>query len=219
MTSSKINQKNYNTWSSSYDDYPNPTVAIDEIHFPKFYKTWSKNKVLEIGCGTGRHTQRLVEQGNFVIGLDISEGMLSRAQEKLPNVKFIHDDFMQHKFSANSFEKILMSLVLEHISNLDSFFKKVSFILEKNGEILISEIHPKRGEQGSLAHFKTDDGNEIHLSSKSHCEDEILRSAAKSGLKLNLKKDILANAELTTIKEKWHKYQDRPMIQIWSFFK
>ena len=35
-----------------------------------------KEEVLEIGCGTGRHTRRLVEQGNSVTGLDLSEGML-----------------------------------------------------------------------------------------------------------------------------------------------
>ena len=124
MTSSKTNQKSYNIWASSYDSYPNPTVAIDELKFPEFYKSWTKKEVLEIGCGTGRHTQRLVEQGNSITGLDLSEGMLSIAQKKLPNVKFIHNDFMQHKFSANSYEKILMSLVLEHISDLDSFLKR-----------------------------------------------------------------------------------------------
>ena len=68
-------------------------------------------------------------------------------------------------------------------------------------------------------HFKNQDGEEIHLSSKPHCEEDILKAAEKAGLKLNLKKDILANAELTSIKEKWIKYQGKPMIQIWSFFE
>lgn len=219
MTSSKVNQENYNTWSSSYDDYPNPTVAIDELYFPSHYRDWSKKKVLEIGCGTGRHTKRLAGQENLVVGLDVSEGMLSKAKEKLPNVDFIHNDFMEHQFESNKFEKILMSLVLEHISYLDSFFDKVKFVLKEKGEILISELHPERGKKGSLAHFKTDNGNEIQLSSKPHSEYEILKAAEKAGLKLNIKKDILGDDELVKISEKWSKYLDMPMIQIWSFFK
>ena len=69
MTSSKTNQKNYNIWAPSYDSYPNPTVAIDELNFPEFYKSWSNKEVLEIGCGTGRHVQRRREQGNSITGL------------------------------------------------------------------------------------------------------------------------------------------------------
>ncbi len=34
----------YDRWAASYDQYPNWTVAVDELPFP----------VLEIGCGTGR---------------------------------------------------------------------------------------------------------------------------------------------------------------------
>ena len=52
----------------------------------------------------------------------------------------------------------------------------------------------QKEEQGSLAHFKTEGGNEIHLASETHKEDDILIAAGKAGLKLNLKKDILGNA-------------------------
>lgn|GEM_PF-1885793 len=41
--SKQNNQAGYNTWSSFYDTYPNPTVAADELAFPA---CWShvKNK-------------------------------------------------------------------------------------------------------------------------------------------------------------------------------
>ena len=60
MTSSEINRTNYNTWSKTYDATANPTVAIDEMFFPKMYCDWKGFKVLEIGCGTGRHTKRFL---------------------------------------------------------------------------------------------------------------------------------------------------------------
>ena len=219
MTSVKKNQENYNRWSSSYDNYPNPTVAIDDLYFPDFYKSWNNEDILEIGCGTGRHTQRLVAQGNSVVGLDVSDGMLEKAREKLPETKFIHGDFMCQSIEKNSFNKIIMSLVLEHISDLEIFFQKVNSILKEDGEILISEIHPKRSEQGALAHFKTPSGEEIYLSSITHSEDKILEATRKSGMRFNYKKNINGDDRLSQIHEKWSKYQNKPMIQIWSFKK
>ena len=48
MTNSKLNQKNYNIWSEFYDQYPNPTVAIDELKFPSMYSEIENQNVLEI---------------------------------------------------------------------------------------------------------------------------------------------------------------------------
>lgn len=69
---SKENQSGYNCWSEFYDSYPNPTVAIDDIYFPPFYSQIKNQSVLEIGCGTGRHTRRLLASNNHVTGVDIS---------------------------------------------------------------------------------------------------------------------------------------------------
>jgi len=38
--------------------------------------------LLEIGCGTGEHTRRFVDEGFEVTALDKYEGMLSIAREK-----------------------------------------------------------------------------------------------------------------------------------------
>jgi len=39
-------------------------------------------KILDIGCGTGRHTIELTRRGYSVVGIDLSESQLKRAQEK-----------------------------------------------------------------------------------------------------------------------------------------
>ena len=58
------------------------------------------DRVLEVGCGTGRNLSRLVEAvGNSgqVYGVDLSEGMLARAKaltarHKWQNVTLLHED-------------------------------------------------------------------------------------------------------------------------------
>lgn len=47
-----------------------------EIHFNKSLK------ILDIGCGTGRHTIELTQRGYCVVGVDLSDSQLKRAREK-----------------------------------------------------------------------------------------------------------------------------------------
>ena len=216
MTSSHLNQDHYDIWSSTYDKSPNATVMMDELKFPVLYADWSNKKILEIGCGTGRHTQRLVEQSNTVVGIDLSEGMLSQAKKKLPEVNFIHADFFAYEFEKHSFEKILVSLVLEHMDDLNLFFQKVHDIVVPHGEILISDLHPERIANGSFARFQNSEGEEIHLSSTAHTESSIFKAIEDASLTVNFKKYIHGNRELITFNEKWDKYLNRPMLQFWS---
>jgi SAM-dependent methyltransferase len=39
-------------------------------------------KILDIGCGTGRHSIELARRGYSIVGVDLSESQLKRAQEK-----------------------------------------------------------------------------------------------------------------------------------------
>lgn len=75
-------------------EYRNPKFVTgkdgpqaDTLRFLKFlkkdqkYKIENKN-VLDLGCGTGRNSNYLAEQGNKVIGIEISKTALSVAQNR-----------------------------------------------------------------------------------------------------------------------------------------
>ena len=221
MTSSQLNQQNYNIWSDFYDKYPNPTVAIDEMSFPDLYAHFSGMNILEIGCGTGRHTTRLIEQSNKVLALDVSDGMLQKAKSKIKSEKatFLHADFLVDQIPYAPFDGAIMSLVLEHISDLENFFKKLSELLKPGAEFCFSEIHPARSQKGTLAHFKTPIGDEVHLSSRAHTETEIETAALKNDFQTIIKKTICGNEKLIDLNPKWEKYLNNPMIQIWRIKK
>lgn len=63
-------------------------------------KLLNKNsKVLDIGCGTGRHLLEFSKLTPYVTGTDISSKMLNYAKEKLKNIsqaKFIHGNWMEN---------------------------------------------------------------------------------------------------------------------------
>jgi len=81
----------YDRWANTHDAMPNATVAADERTFPLLWPQRHGLRVLEIGCGTGRHTRRLAAQGNLVTALDVSAGMLAVARDDmaLRNVTFV----------------------------------------------------------------------------------------------------------------------------------
>ena len=52
-------------------------------------------KILDIGCGTGRHAIELAKRGYRVTGIDLSEAQLKRAKEKAKE-QGVKVDFQQH---------------------------------------------------------------------------------------------------------------------------
>ena len=68
-------------------------------------------RILDIGCGTGRHSIELARRGYTVVGIDLSESQLNRAQEKAAEQKlpvvFQRQDARNLLFSAE-FDLALM---------------------------------------------------------------------------------------------------------------
>ncbi|QDK38184.1 class I SAM-dependent methyltransferase [Bdellovibrio sp. NC01] len=216
------NQSGYDTWSEFYDQYPNPTVAADELSFSSYWNDLQNKTVLEIGPGTGRNTIKLLQQHNHVVGIDVSEGMLQKAKEKLPeeNLELIHADIMTYDgFTADQFDAVVASLVIEHIHDLTMFFKKLAACLKMDGPVYISEIHPDRTVEGILAHFKVNEQEEVHLTSHAHTEEDFQQAASAAGFEVVRKETIYGTEELAQINPKWRKHIANPLLQIWEFKK
>lgn len=216
------NEQGYDMWSEFYDSYPNPTVATDEKSFPAFWHHHCGKKILEIGCGTGRHTRKLISHGNRVTGIDMSTGMLNEARKKIPEpaLDLRHGDFLSLQSLDIDYDVIIESLVLEHIKDLRAFFTKAASCLKTGGDLYLSEIHPARTEKGILAHFKKPGAEEdIHLVSFPHREEEVQGAAQNAGFHLLNAKDVLGDESLAHMNPKWHKHLGQPLVRIWHFGK
>lgn len=78
-------------WEKEYQNSKLVTKAdgpqADTLRFLKFLKKDQKYKVegrniLDLGCGTGRNANYLAEEGNSVIGIEISQTALALAKER-----------------------------------------------------------------------------------------------------------------------------------------
>ena len=72
------------------------------------------SKVLELGCGTGALTTKLVRRGASVTAVDLSKSMLGRARQRAPSAAFLQSDILDYK-SEQKFDRVLLAFVLHHL--------------------------------------------------------------------------------------------------------
>ncbi len=63
----------------------------------------TETSILDIGCGTGRHSIELARRGYSVVGIDLSESLLKRAREKAAEAG-LRVDFRKHDARSLPFE-------------------------------------------------------------------------------------------------------------------
>jgi 2-polyprenyl-3-methyl-5-hydroxy-6-metoxy-1,4-benzoquinol methylase len=94
---------------------------------------------LEVGCGTGEFTQRLVKSGCKLTAVEISPDLANVCRKACPDAEVIvgnietGDGFQDRKFDA-----IVAVSVLHHV-NMDLFFKNTMSKLKPGGRFAFSE--------------------------------------------------------------------------------
>jgi len=110
--------------------------------------------ILDVGCGTGDLAVRAARAGAFVTGIDISEGMLSVAQERVKENGLVNKVVLHHAgvveidnlFDENSFDLIASTLVMSELypEEREWALKELFRILKPDGKLLVvSEVRPK----------------------------------------------------------------------------
>ena len=102
----------FENYANSYEKEPFTKGTIGECDFIEKEIDFNKNlKILDIGCGTGRHAIELATRGYQVTGVDLSCSMLQKAQEnakkKNVNVVFEQQDARRLPYSSK-FDLALM---------------------------------------------------------------------------------------------------------------
>jgi len=76
-------EKLFENYARKYDEEPYTHGTSGECDFIETEIDHNKQtRILDIGCGTGRHAIELAKRGYSVTGIDLSEAQLKRAREK-----------------------------------------------------------------------------------------------------------------------------------------
>ncbi|HKG70088.1 MAG TPA: class I SAM-dependent methyltransferase, partial [Segetibacter sp.] len=126
----------YNIWASQYDTNNNKTRDLEGQALRASLADISFDNCLEIGCGTGKNTEWLIQKAKQITAIDLSDEMLAKAKQKINSdrVNFKHADITKAwTFRTGLYDLVSFSLVLEHIENLDHIFQEVAKSLNAGG--------------------------------------------------------------------------------------
>jgi SAM-dependent methyltransferase len=190
----------YAAWAPLYDDDGNPLIAVEGPAIQGWFGPLEGQRVLDLGCGTGRHTQSLVEAGAIVHALDGCTEMLARASHKLQ----AHGvGFVLHRlpdpvpFADSTFDLIVLGLVAEHINDLAAVLSEASRVAKPDARCLLSALHPDRTASGQRARFiDPSTGQRRHIATIHRSAEEYIAIAGSAGWSLVDARSLIVPPEL-----------------------
>jgi len=149
----------YEIWSETYDKQPgNLMLDLDEKIFADLIESIDlKNKgIADIGCGTGRHWEKLYKkQPAFVMGFDVSSGMLRQLLRKYPAALTYHImDNQMKKIPDDFIDCLVTTLTIAHIEDIEEAISAWSRVIKQDGDLVITDFHPEMLARGGKRSFR-----------------------------------------------------------------
>ena len=208
----------YARWAAVYDHDANPLPALEDSYVRKALGDVLGLDVLDLGCGTGRHTAWLASAGARVTAVDFSEEMLERCRRKASagGVDFVvHDLHDPLPFRDATFDAVVSGLVLEHLRDLDAFFMESQRVLRPHGRAVVSAMHPAMFLRGSRARFTDPDSGEVVApGSLPHQLGEMVMAALGAGFILSGVDEVAPDAEFVGRYPRAERYLGWPMLVV-----
>jgi arsenite methyltransferase len=104
---------------------------------------------IDLGCGKGTDLIRLCEavgERGMVYGIDISEGMLAKAQKNLekfgyPNVRLVRSELEQLQVEDGVANLVISNCTINHAANKRAVWSEIKRVLAKGGRFVVSDIY------------------------------------------------------------------------------
>jgi len=140
-------ERDFDEISAVYDETRQPFDPETKEALLQFLREHRWGSLLEVGVGTGRIAQPLVEGGVHVVGLDASRGMLSRAAAKgLPYL--VHGSAYHLPFSDRSFDVALFSHVLHVLDDPGAGLREAARVT-RDGVLAVMDRPAENSARGS----------------------------------------------------------------------
>jgi ubiquinone/menaquinone biosynthesis C-methylase UbiE len=140
----------FTNYAETYDKESFTQGTLGEVDFIEQEINFDKTKrILDIGCGTGRHAIELTKRGYQVVGVDLSASQLKRAKEKTitasVKVDFIQKDARQLDLD-NEFNIVIMicegAFPLMETDEMNfQILQGATKALKKNGKFIFTTLN------------------------------------------------------------------------------
>jgi malonyl-CoA O-methyltransferase len=185
----------YDLWAACYPPRPhNPLMRVEQATMLEVWPDVSGRSTLDLGCGTGRYAQLLVQRGaRRVVALDLSRAMLAQvtAGER------VCAHMTQLPFADGVFEVVVCGLAVGHVHDLSAWMAEVARVVKPGGWLLCSDFHPAAARAGHTRSFRDAAGNTHTLPHTLHELDTYAAAAGAAGLTLEEVREVRVGHELS----------------------
>ncbi len=216
-SASKVNAvEAYDYWSHSYDRQPgNLMLDLDEIIFSKLIKNidLKGKRVADIGCGTGRHWQKIYNKNpTQIIGFDVSAGMLHQLLRKFPGaITQLTSDNLLKTVPDAYVDCVITTLTVAHVKNIEEAIAAWSRVLKTGGDLVVTDFHPLMLAGGGKRSFNHG-GSSLSVENYVHPLEKVKRIFNKYGLALIKQEERKVNEEVR------HYYESQNALPVYDRF-
>jgi len=176
-------------------------------HMIDFARTLKKKAgaILDVGCGAGRNSFFLAQEGFSLVGLDISANALKLATERARREKtqcmFVMGTFLRLPFPDGYFDAAFSSYAIENVSLqlIRRALSEMKRVVKKEGLLLVTLHSPKHwrfGQGKELAYhefltFQMIKNSKVEIVTHFFDREEAERLLQDTGLKILSMREIL----------------------------
>ena len=162
----------YRLWAPTYDDGPNPVIALESRVLAGLLGGLRGKRVLDVACGTGRWAKHAHDRGAIVVGIDRCAEMLQRC-----SVPVALADASELPVPYDWADITICALALGY---LESPMRELIRATKRGGSLFISDLHPKALDRNWKHSFRS--GSSVY--EIQHCRYDLEELLATSGLRL-----------------------------------
>ncbi len=141
-------QTNFDLVADAYDEtiplHVHEHYLAKRVAFIQAHTT--PGPTLDVGCGTGKFTERVREAGYEVTGLDYSQGMLDVMARVRPGIPGVAASSTEIPFPDDTFTLTYCIAVMHHVADKDAVHKtllEMVRVTKPGGRILIWDHNPR----------------------------------------------------------------------------
>ena len=154
-----------------------------------------KGRLLDMGCGNGRHSKVAMDLGYRVVGLDASGELLKICKGKPIEAHWVQGDVKTLPFNSHSFDRLICIAVIHHLRDLRvEALKEMRRVLNIGGKILISvwarELERwdlEENERDTMVPWHREDGTIIDRFYHLYTLDELVNDVEMGGFTVTYK--------------------------------
>lgn len=109
-------------------------------------------RVLEVGCGTGRWLADLAPEGGNLYGLDLSQGMLDEARRRCDDLHLVQGRGGRLPFPSDMFDLVFCVNAIHHFHDPGGFVRESYRLLSAGGAVAVVGSNPHDGRGACYAY-------------------------------------------------------------------